>query len=146
MTTWFDIGIGVVIGLLLGTLVAGLSLQALLKRRNRPLPELLKQRAELEAQLQSARAETERLRTETEQVRTELTQTRKTSDEHRLARTTLANEQTSTKMQLATIQGMLNSASAEKERLLIEVVTLRSELESLRTTSEPVETNITGEA
>ena len=136
MTIWLDIGIGILIGLLLGTLIAGLVLQAILNRRMKPVPELLKRHAELETQRQATQAATDQVHSENDQLRTELAELRRTSEEHRLARVTLANEQTNLKMQLSTIQSMLASASSEKERILMDVIMLRTENDALRGKTE----------
>ena len=146
MTTWLDIGLGILIGLLLGTLIAGVSLQALLNRRDKPVPELLKQRAALETKLQSAQAATDEAYAEANVLRTDLTRWRETAEEHRLARVSLANEQTNLQMQLSTIQGMLASASSEKENLLMELILLRSENDTLRSNVEAEQTAQTTDA
>jgi outer membrane murein-binding lipoprotein Lpp len=146
MTIWIDIGIGILIGLLLGILIAGLVLQAIVNRRDKPVPELLKQRAALETQLHEARAETDQILSDNNQLRTDLTRLRETSEEHRMARVTLANEQTNLKMQLSTTQGMLASASTEKDRLLMDVIMLRTEIDSLRSKTETTEAIVTAEA
>lgn len=132
MDIWVGLGMGVIIGLLLGVLLAALVLQARLARAQRHSPEIARLQAEittLNAEGARLQAEITRRQEETAKVRAEV---RAEVDEHRLARTTLANEQTVLRSQYATVQSMLSSANKEKERLLLDMLTLRGEVDQLQ--------------
>jgi Skp family chaperone for outer membrane proteins len=128
MDIWVGLGMGVIIGLLIGVLLAALALQSRLARAQRQSPEITRLQAEiarLQAEIAALNAEVARRQEETAKVRVE-------ADEHRLARTTLANEQTLQRAQYATVQSMLSSANKEKERLLLDMLTLRGEVDQLQ--------------
>lgn len=128
MDIWVGLGMGVIIGLLLGVLLAALALQARLARAQRHSPEI----ARLQAEITTLNAEGARLQAEITRRQEETAKVRAEVDEHRLARTTLANEQTVLRSQYATVQSMLSSANKEKERLLLDMLTLRGEVDQLQ--------------
>jgi uncharacterized membrane-anchored protein YhcB (DUF1043 family) len=121
MDIWIGLGMGIVIGLLLGVLLAALGLQSRLKRAQQQSPEI----ARLQGELAALGAEVARAREDAAKARAD-------ADEHQKMRATLAHEQSMLKTQYATVQSMLSSANKEKERLLLDNLTMRGERDDLQ--------------
>jgi septal ring factor EnvC (AmiA/AmiB activator) len=126
MDTWIGIGLGVVIGLLVGFLLAAYLLMR--SRAARPQRDGAAQPpASPQAQRDTdlARAQVETLQTELQRAQSELGQARASIAALQTERASLQNE-------IATVRPMLNRASSEKDKLLIDVISLKAENDTLR--------------